>query len=153
MSDESRHLRTLLESHTQTATVTQLELQDLKSKLTTETRLLKEREEADRLLTITHEKTLTHLTTAQHTVRQMEDEIELVRSELRGATGELVSFKDSLDSAENAIYSLQNEVQDLKAQVRKKNETDFFCRFCQSCLHCFILFLYCHTYFVAYSFN
>jgi chromosome segregation ATPase len=47
----------------------------------------------------------------------MEEEIEVVRSELRGSTGELVSFKESLDSAESLINSLQSELHDKRAQV------------------------------------
>ena len=47
----------------------------------------------------------------------MEEEIEVVRSELRGSTGELVSYRESLDSAEGLINNLQTELHDRRAQV------------------------------------
>jgi hypothetical protein len=65
----------------------------------------------------------------------MEEEIEVVRSELRGSTGELVSYKESLDSAEGLINSLQCELHDKRAQVGVTlNCTVLYC----TELYCFI---------------
>ena len=51
------------------------------------------------------------------TLRAMEEEIEVVTSELRGCTGELLSYRESLDSAELLINSLQSDLQERRAQV------------------------------------
>ena len=100
------------------ATATNLELQETRSKLLSETREKNEIEEQQQQLTLVHENALENLAKTQEIAREMEDEIEVVKSELRGSAGELESFRESLDSAENLIISLQNDLEDMKTQVR-----------------------------------
>ena len=118
VSEESRNLRGQLESLQLVSTATHLEVQDLRSKLVAETREKKDIEEQHLLLTNANQNLLQDLTKTKESNTEMEDEIEIVKSELRGATGELESYRESLDSAENLITSLQNDVQEIKAQVR-----------------------------------
>ena len=98
------------------ATATNLELQETRSKLVSETREKNEIEEQQQQLTLVHENALENLAKTQEIAREMEDEIEVVKSELRGSAGELESFRESLDSAENLIISLQNDLEDMKTQ-------------------------------------
>ena len=118
ISEESRNLRAQFESIQLVATATNLELQETRSKLVSETREKNEIEEQQQQLTLVHENALENLAKTQEIAREMEDEIEVVKSELRGSAGELESFRESLDSAENLIISLQNDLEDMKTQVR-----------------------------------
>ena len=103
--DESRHMRALLDSqHAEVATLT-AELTTVQAQLTS---ILAEKttlEDEDRSLKMTHKQTVAELERVQEVTRQLEEEIEMTRVELKGTTAELLTFKSSLDSAEALLSS------------------------------------------------
>ena len=90
--------------HAEVATLT-AELTTVQAQLTS---ILAEKaslEDEDRSLKMTHKQTVAELERVQEVTRQLEEEIEMTRVELKGTTAELLTFKSSLDNAEALLSS------------------------------------------------
>lgn len=100
VSDETRQMRAILDTQHGTTAASLFEIEELRASLTKERKALEEsRDDHQRLLRGEHHNVLAELANAQEAGRLIEEEMEVTRSELRGATIELVAFKESLDSA------------------------------------------------------
>ena len=113
-NEEARAMRTQLDSQQIAVTTALTELQETRSRLVVETRNATDREQELLMLQTAHQAALADLSSTKHSSRLMEDEIEVVRSELRGTTGELLSYRESLDCAEGLITTLQNDLLDMR---------------------------------------
>ena len=113
-NEEARAMRSQLEAQQIAAVAALADLQETRSRLLVETRNATEREQELAALRTAHQAALEDLSSTKHTSRLMEDEIEVARSELRGSTGELLSYRESLDCAEGLISTLQNDLLDMR---------------------------------------
>ena len=114
--DESRQMRALVDSrHHEVATLT-AELTEARTQLAALQVERAGRDEQDRALKAAHKQATEALAAAQEGARRLEEEVELVRVELKGTTTELVTFKASLDQAEALLGTQEAEGRDLRAQ-------------------------------------
>lgn len=115
IDDDSRQMRFLLDTQQTAAQTAVNEVSNLKARLEEESRAaILVRNELNTFLTGAHQKALTELAEALETVRVVEQEIEGLRSQLRSATVELISFRDSLDTSNILIEELQRDLMEMQ---------------------------------------